>query len=81
MNHSYPAMFQFAGNNNGTLKHLNRRKWNSRQINRDANSFHQSVAATNDHYMRDALSKVKESKVTLPDELTRIHGTFTTTIK
>ena len=52
-----------------------------RQVNRDSNAFHQSVDATNDHYMRDALSKVRQSKVTLPDELTRIHGTYTTTIK
>jgi len=52
-----------------------------RQVNRDSNAFHQSVDATNDHYMRDALSKVRQSKVTLPDELTRIHGTYTTTNK
>ena len=63
------------------LKTSQQKEMESRQINRDANSFHQSVSATNDHYMRDALSKVRQSKVTLPDELTRIHGTYTTTHK
>ena len=63
------------------LKTSQQKEMEFRQVNRDANSFHQSVAATNDHYMRDALSKVRQSNVTLPDELTRIHGTFTTTNK
>jgi hypothetical protein len=63
------------------LKTSQQKEMEFRQVNRDANSFHQSVDATNDHYMKNALSKVRESKVTLPDELTRIHGTYTTTIK
>ena len=63
------------------LKTSQQKEMEFRQVNRDANSFHQSVAATNDHYMRDALSKVRQSNVTLPDELIRIHGTFTTTNK
>ena len=63
------------------LKTSQQKEMEFRQVNRDENSFHQSVAATNDHYMRDALSKVRESKVTLPDELTQIHGTDTTTNK
>ena len=58
------------------LKTSQQKEMQSRQINRDANSFHQSVDASNDHFMRDALSKVRQSKVTLPDELTRIHGTY-----
>ena len=63
------------------LKTSQQKEMEFRQVNRDSNAFHQSVDATNDHYMRDALSKVRQSKVTLPDELTRIHGTYTTTIK
>jgi hypothetical protein len=63
------------------LKNSQQKEMEYRQVNRDSNAFHQSVDATNDHYMRDALSKVRQSKVTLPDELTRIHGTYTTTIK
>ena len=53
----------------------------SRQMSRESNAFHQSVDASNDEYMKNALMKVRQSKVTLPDDLTRIHGTFTTTHK
>ena len=63
------------------LKTSQQKEMEFRQVNRDADSFHQSVAATNDHYMRDALLKVRRSKVTLPDELTRIHGTYIYTNK
>jgi hypothetical protein len=63
------------------LKTSQQKELEFRQINRDANSFHQSVAATNHQYIKNALLKVRESKVTLPDDLTRIHGTFTTTHK
>ena len=63
------------------LKTSQQKEMEFRQVNRDSNAFHQSVDATNDHYMRDALSKVRQSKVTLPDDLTRIHGTYTTTHK
>ena len=61
------------------LKTSQQKEMEFRQINRDANSFHQSVAATNDQYMKNTLSKVRHSNVTLPDELLRIHGDFTTT--
>ena len=61
------------------LKTSQQKELEYRQINRDANSFHQSVAATNDQYMKNELLKVRESKVNLPDELLRIHGNFTTT--
>ena len=63
------------------LKTSQQKEMESRQVNRGSNSFHQSVSASNDHYMRDALSKVRQSKVTLPDELTRIHGTYIYTIE
>ena len=63
------------------LKTSQQKEMEFRQVNRDANSFHQSVAATNDTYMKDALSRVRQSKVTLPDELTRIHGTYIYTNK
>jgi len=63
------------------FKTFQKKKMESRQINRESNAFHQSVSATNDHYMKNALLKVRQSNVTLPDELTRIHGTYTTTNK
>ena len=58
-----------------------RKEMESRQVSRESNAFHQSVDASNDEYMKNALMKVRQSKVTLPDDLTRIHGTFTTTHK
>ena len=61
------------------LKTSQQKEMESRQINRDANSFHQSVAATNDQYMKNELLKERQSKVTFPDELLRIHGNFTAT--
>jgi hypothetical protein len=61
------------------LKTSQQKKMEFRQINRDANSFHQSVAATNHQYMKNELLKEKQSKVTFPDELLRIHGNFTAT--
>jgi hypothetical protein len=63
------------------LKTSQQKELGYRQINRDANSFHQSVAATNHQYMKNALSKVRQSNVTLPDELLSIHGNFTTTYR
>ena len=48
----------------------------NRQVNRDSNAFHQSVDASNDQYMRDALSKVRQSKVTHSETLTRMNGTW-----
>jgi len=63
------------------LKTSQQKKMEFRQVNRDANSFNQSIAETNDHDTRDTLSKVRESKVILSHELIRIHGTYTTTKK
>ena len=61
------------------LKTSQQKEMEYRQINRDANSFHQSVAATNHQYIKNALLKVRESKVTLPRDLLRMHETYTTT--
>jgi hypothetical protein len=58
------------------LKSQQQRDMEQRRINGPQSAWNQSVAASTDTYMRDALSKVRESKVTLPDELTRMHGTF-----
>ena len=48
----------------------------SRRVERDSRNFHQSVSATNDRYMVDALNKVRESDVTHPEDLTRMNGTW-----
>ena len=66
---------------NRQLKTSQQKEMDSRQVNRESNAFHQSSNAHNDEYMKDALMKVRQSKITLPDDLTRMHGTFTTTHK
>ena len=47
-----------------------------RRVNTDSKNFHQSASATNDRYMIDALTKVRKSDVTLPEDLTRMNGTW-----
>ena len=52
------------------------REINHRRIAEPNDAYNQSVAASNDHYMRDALSQVRKSDVSLPETLTRLHGTW-----
>lgn len=49
---------------------------NTRRVDRETNAYNQSVAATTDTYMRDALTQVRKSDVTLPETLTKFHGTW-----
>jgi hypothetical protein len=72
----FPVTYQYAGNNKETSQ---QKEMEFRQINRESNAFHQSVAATNHRYMKNELLKERQSKVTFPDELLRIHGNFTAT--
>jgi len=58
------------------LKQTQQREMESRRLERDSRNFNQSVNATNDRYMVDALSKVRKSDVTLPEDLTRMNGTW-----
>ena len=58
------------------LKTQQKKEMENRLVAAPDNAWNQSISAHNDDYMKDALSKVRESKVTLPDELTRMHGTF-----
>ena len=46
------------------LKTSQQKELEYRRINRESNAFHQSVAATNDHYMRNALSKERNTRST-----------------
>jgi hypothetical protein len=48
----------------------------SRQMSRESNAFHQSVNASNDEYMKNALMKVRQSNVTHSETLTRMNGTW-----
>ena len=56
------------------LKAQQQQQMNERRVEAPSNAFQQSSNAHNDEYMREALSKVRESKVTLPDALTRHNG-------
>ena len=58
------------------LKHTQHREFESRRVERGSRNFNQSVNATNDRYMVDALSKVRESDITHPESLTRMNGTW-----
>ena len=59
-----------------TLKQNQQREMESRRAERDSKNFNQSVNASNDKYMIDALSKVRESDVTHPENLTRMNGSW-----
>ena len=58
------------------LKQTQQREMESRQVERDSKNFNQSVNASNDKYMVDALSKVRESDITHPESLTRMNGSW-----
>ena len=49
---------------------------NSRRVDRQSSAFNQSVDATNDRYMRDALTQVRQSDVTHNEDLLRLQGTW-----
>jgi hypothetical protein len=46
------------------------------RIERDRRDFDQTVSASNDHYMKDALAKVRQSDVTHNETVTRLNGTW-----
>ena len=55
---------------------MHQTEMDSRMINRESRDFSQSVSATTDTKMVDALAKVRQSKVSMPDELTRRNGSW-----
>ena len=56
------------------LKQNQQKEMESRRVDRDFKNFNQSVNATHDRYMVDALNKVRKSNITHPEELTRMNG-------
>ena len=52
------------------------RQMNSRQVSRAENAWNQTMSASKDVDMRDALTQVRQSEVSLPETLTRLHGTW-----
>ena len=67
------SMRQREQNKEKTRQH---NEMSARRVERETNAFNQSVAATTDTYMRDALNQVRQSDVTLPETLTRFQGTW-----
>ena len=66
---------------NQQLKIHQQKEMENHRVSAPQNAWNQSVAASTDTYMRDALTQVRKSSVTLPDTLTRLHGTFIYTNK
>jgi hypothetical protein len=62
--------------NKQKLKQTQQKEMESRRVEGDSRNFQQSVNASNDRYMIDALSKVRKSNVTHPENLTRMNGTW-----
>ncbi|MBT4601533.1 MAG: hypothetical protein HOC28_00215 [Bacteroidetes Order II. Incertae sedis bacterium] len=58
------------------LQQNQQKQMESGRVERDSRNFHQSVSATNDRYMVDALTQVRKSDVTLPEDLTRMNGNW-----
>ena len=58
------------------LKTDQQKEMEDRRIAAPQNAWNQSVAASTDDYMKNALTQVRKSDVGLPDALTRLHGTW-----
>ena len=58
------------------LKTDQQKQMEDRRIAAPQNAWNQSVAASTDDYMKNALIQVRKSDVTLPETLTRLHGTW-----
>jgi hypothetical protein len=58
------------------LKKSQQKQMEDRRVDQLSNAFHQSVAASGDTYIAEALRKVRESNVTHPESLTRMSGTW-----
>ena len=58
------------------LKIHQRKEMENRRIAAPQSAWNQSVAASTDDYMKNALTQVRKSDVTLPDELTMRNGTL-----
>ena len=61
---------------NRQLKINQQKEMDNRRVSAPQSAWNQSVAASTDTYMRDALTQVRRSDVTLPETLTRLHGTW-----
>ena len=58
------------------LKAKQQKQMESKFVAAPQSAWNQSIAAASDDYMKSALAQVRQSNVTLPDTLTRLHGTW-----
>ena len=58
------------------LKKSQQKQMDNKRVEQPSNAFHQSVAASSDTYIAEALRKVRESKVTHNPDLLRMNGTW-----
>ena len=63
------------------LKTDQQKQMENRRIATPQNAWNQSVAASTDDYMKNALTQVRKSDVTLPETLTRHQGSWVYTNK
>jgi hypothetical protein len=63
------------------LKIHQRKEMENRRIAAPQSAWNQSVAASTDDYMKNALTQVRKSDVTLPETLTRHQGSWVYTNK
>jgi hypothetical protein len=58
------------------LKKSQQKQMGSRLVEKPSDAFHQTLSAASDTYIAEALRKVRESKITHPESLTRISGSW-----
>ena len=61
---------------NSLLKINQQKQMEKRQVEQPSYSFHSSVAASTDTYIAEALKKVRQSDVSIPESLTRFSGSW-----
>ena len=61
---------------NRQLKINQQKEMENRRVAAPQSAWNQSISASTDDYMRNALSQVRKSEVGLPEPLTRFHGSW-----
>ena len=61
---------------NRQLKINQQKEMDNRRVFAPQSAWNQSISASTDDYMKNALSQVRKSEVGLPETLTRFHGSW-----
>ena len=61
---------------NRQLKINQQKEMENRRVAAPQGAWNQSISASTDDYMKNALTQVRKSGVGLPETLTRLHGTW-----